>query len=586
RIAIASFLWLASQNPVPAWLCSRLVAVQTYLEKHESALPVRAVWLAAYRLSQLAGADVLGLARVRDRLLQRLLEQGLQAERDLPMFLRVAGHKDSERLRVVRDRAAELHQAVRKWTEHIPQNLPYVDLYFAYAMAKLQETSRAKQLIEDARLLMQVPIPATRNQAHDEPKITAAIVSNYLFKAIKFRVEQVLAGRPRAGELAPELLVEFDEIHKKSSDGPINNPYKLAHYVISRMRDQSHILEPHEKLDPYAEFTKSADPLKRELTELHAIRDPRRLGDRIRKLHRDGPQGRSPKEVQFLILHETLPLGPRVGEGFTVELIQLVPAALAGVMSSTEEQAAEFLKKQGELLSRSLFLAGHFDRRDLVVQLVDEFSRLIHGKKEEERFKLMNVVGGECMRSLKRLGMRDEMDRFFTNLHNEILRGGAPGDLRKRYSFRTDMWSAVLQTQLNLGGGWLNFGLVERAKPILDDARTELIASAATKFEAKQYTDLARAYVTALGYGPAESGLARIIELFRMMDPKKINNTFITAPHYSRFHLNLVEDTVRAIISDDFALGSGGRKWLDDDEYLVRRRIHADMRRHLDKSGL
>ena len=47
-------------------------------------------------------------------------------------------------------------------------------------------------------------------------------------------------------------------------------------------------------------------------------------------------------------------------------------------------------------------------------------------------------------------------------------------------------------------------------------------------------------------------------------------------PGYSRFHLNLVEDVIRAIVSDDFALGPTGRKWLDDDEYLVRKRIHAD----------
>ena len=69
RSLVASFLWLASQNPVPPWLGSRLPAVQAYLEKNEGALPVRAVWLAGYRLAQLAGADVLGLARVRDRLL-------------------------------------------------------------------------------------------------------------------------------------------------------------------------------------------------------------------------------------------------------------------------------------------------------------------------------------------------------------------------------------------------------------------------------------------------------------------------------------------------------------------------------------
>ena len=109
RAVIASFLWLASQNPVPAWLGARLPVVQKFLEQHEQALPVRAVWLAGYRLSQLAGADVLGLARVRDRVLDRLLTQGLTAEKDLPHFLRFAGHKDSERMRTVRDKAMELH---------------------------------------------------------------------------------------------------------------------------------------------------------------------------------------------------------------------------------------------------------------------------------------------------------------------------------------------------------------------------------------------------------------------------------------------------------------------------------------------
>ena len=70
------------------------------------------------------------------------------------------------------------------------------------------------------------------------------------------------------------------------------------------------------------------------------------------------------------------------------------------------------------------------------------------------------------------------------------------------------------------------------------------------------------------------------------MNPGRIANGFTTAPHYSRFHLNLVEDVILAVVSDDFALGPAGRRWLDDDEYLVRRRIHADMRRHLEQSEL
>jgi hypothetical protein len=585
RAAIASFLWLAAQNPVPSWLPARLPAVQAYLERHENALPVRAVWLAGYRLSQLAGADILGLARVRDRLLQRLLDQGLVAERDLPMFLRVAGHKDSERMRVVRDRATELHTAVRKWTEHIPQNLPYIDLYFAFALAKLQESTQAKKLLEDARAKMEVPVPASKSN-QDDQKVIAAVVSNFLFRAFKYRVDQLLAGHAHTGQLSEQLMTELDGIHKQSGGGPANNPYKLAHYVISRMRDQSHILEPHEKLDPYAEWTKSTDPLKKELSDLHGIREPGKLAERIRKLHRDGPQGRTTKEVQFLVLHEALPLAPRVGEAFTVELLQMVPAAMTGAATPAAQETADWPRKQGELLNRALFFAGHFDRSDIVKRLVDEFSDLIHGKPEDGRFKIINYVAGQCLRSLKKLGMRDEIDRFLTKLHSEVLRGQTTEQLKKKHASKPETWGAVLQTLLNLASGWMSYGLNERAEPILKEARNELLGASAGKLQAKEYTSLAETYVAALGSGPSEDGLARITELFRKMDEKKITNTWTTAQYYSRFHLNLVEATIRAIISDDFALGPSGRKWLDDDEYLVRRRVHADMRRHLEKSGL
>jgi len=39
-------------------------------------------------------------------------------------------------------------------------------------------------------------------------------------------------------------------------------------------------------------------------------------------------------------------------------------------------------------------------------------------------------------------------------------------------------------------------------------------------------------------------------------------------------------------VSDNMALGDQARRWLDDDEYLVRRRIHGDMRKLLARHGL
>ncbi|HXD85189.1 MAG TPA: hypothetical protein VN641_01765, partial [Urbifossiella sp.] len=166
RAVVAGFLGSANRNPVPPWLPERLPAIQRYLEAHEAALPVRAVWLAGLHLARLAGADVLGLARVRDRLLQRLLEEGLRAERDLPLFLRYAGLKDAARLRLVRDKVAEIHRVVRAWIEQwieklpaleraaerreqekkkIQQNFAYVDLLFSFALARLGEFDEAKR---------------------------------------------------------------------------------------------------------------------------------------------------------------------------------------------------------------------------------------------------------------------------------------------------------------------------------------------------------------------------------------------------------------------------------------------------------
>jgi len=85
--------------------------------------------------------------------------------------------------------------------------------------------------------------------------------------------------------------------------------------------------------------------------------------------------------------------------------------------------------------------------------------------------------------------------------------------------------------------------------------------------------------VRAISKGSAEVGLPLIIELFRKMPSRKIANTSTTSPYYSWHHLNLVEETCFALTSDAFALGPSAKRWLDEDEYLVRQRIHADMER-------
>jgi len=605
RSLIAVFLWIAHQSPTPSWLTNRLPAIQKFLETHEGLLPIRAVWLAGYRLAQLAGKDVLGLARVRDRILQRLLDRGLEPERDQPYFLRSAGQQDSERLRVIRNMVMDLHQSVRKWSDHIPQNLPYIDLYFAYALAKLSEVTSARNLADAAGDVMLKSIPTSAMEYKNLDRIIAAISDNYLYRAFRYRVDQVILGKPHTGQLSEELIDEFDAIDKKSQSdefklkGPNSqseNPFGRAGYVISRMRDFSRILEPQGGRDPYTRVTRYSDTLRKELAELLEIRDTTKLADRIRRLYKQGIKDRPLAEIKFSVLYEALPLAPRVGESFAVELLTLVPSTLTtAVAGGPGFDYSDVLEKIGKLLERALFLAAHYDRGEIARALIVQFTDLVRSRFEAARhkpdqamagFQLINVVAGQALRSLRKLAPRDEIDHFFSRLQKEALRGASLAELRKQYSGKPEAWSTVLQTMLNLSAGWLVFGMYDNAAPILDTVRKELLNPNGSGLPAKDYTKLARAYVTALGQGPSEVGVPRIAELFQKMEPDRINNTFTTSPHYSRFHLNLVEDVILAIVSDEFALGPAGRRWLDDDEYLVRRRIHADMKRHLEKSGL
>ena len=90
-------------------------------------------------------------------------------------------------------------------------------------------------------------------------------------------------------------------------------------------------------------------------------------------------------------------------------------------------------------------------------------------------------------------------------------------------------------------------------------------------------TALARAYAVSLGQAPVEVAQKRLEELFEKLEG--IRDTFTTNDTLQpAAQLHVVEAVVLAVVSDDFTLGTAVRRWLDDDEYLVRRRIHRDMR--------
>ena len=77
-----------------------------------------------------------------------------------------------------------------------------------------------------------------------------------------------------------------------------------------------------------------------------------------------------------------------------------------------------------------------------------------------------------------------------------------------------------------------------------------------------------------MGQAPVEAAQKRLEELFHRL--QGVNDTYTTGSHYSLSQLDVVEAVVLSVVNEDSAMGADARRWLDDDELIVRRRIHRD----------
>lgn len=450
-------------------------------------------------------------------------------------------------------------------------------MMFAFGFATLGDRTRAMQLVEDARCVMQVSIPAS---LHDKKPFgvdisatikntigkifktrlgqalaeklnleapTAAVISNFAWKAFKYRVDQAIAGKPHAGSLSPKLLAELERIASEGQRRIINNPYLTAEYMINRIRNVSRIIEPEDQVDPYAKWTKYVNELERRIGILHEIQEPEKLKERIRILFHDGINEEITEEVQFRILREALWLSFKTDETFVVELLgYLLEIPLQRLARTGQITHKAMTWRLREILDRSFFLAGHFNDRDHLARLTQQFSELACTLPEETRFAFINQAIGQCLRSLKKLGLRSEIDQLLTKIDKVVLGGDSIAKLRERYALNPVRWSEVLRTQLSLACGWLMLGQSDRSELILADARYELLDPQAVKLESKDYSSVASTYVTTLCEEPKEIGVPRIIEFFRKMDSRKITNSHSTASFYSQWHLTIIDDLILA----------------------------------------
>lgn len=511
---------IAARAPSP--LAKDPHRVTRWLDDHDGELDARSLWLARVGLARLAGGDTLGLAQARDRILARLAG-GLPVERELPAFLRFAGRSGAlgnasgEQLTGALDKLNEKIASTRRKRSPVEapatQTGAYVELQLAHGYARIGQHERARSLEQKAR--------GALGSVLTDP------VHNYLVNAYAARIEQAIAGQPPETPLPDNLGAQLAALDR------------VARYKVDRLREASRILEPLERPDAIGAFSKRVhDARGPEFAELRKITDASKRA----------------KEVMRLV--ET------ADKSDEADMARLLDGCFDVMLELPENQAAPILlrawpiiaklpeARRAVLYAEALVVAGHFGRTELVPDLLEELGKAIPSVPGNELDRVLD----QSLRAMRRIGLRNEIAELLA-------------DVEKHLATNT----AHLRARLALAGGLAFLGDTNRALPILDTARKALGESMTLTAR----LDLTRALAQAYAQAPLGHALGGITELAGQL--RDITDSFGTNSHYCLSVLHFVESLVVGITSDDLALGEAGRRFVEDDEHLIRRRLHRDL---------
>jgi len=526
-----------------------LAALQQSILTAESHLPVRTVWLLWRAIAELSGGDVLTLAKARDRLLERLYHQGLKAELDLPGFLRRNAAHDRDRFRSIRTHMRSLHQLARHWiggdTPATARTADYIDLVFAFGLARLGEIAEVRELEASAGGLA----------ASGDP------VHGWLHEAYLYRIAEVRAGSHAAGLFSPAILERLQQLDK------------TERYKVDRLREHSRILEPHERIDASRGWRgRHGDDLDRQLIHLSEIAgDPQRLRDELDRLLSDGSDA-----VRIArLLAKGLELAPRLGSDYAERLLE---RTLRELHRKVE------VPMPTQLLERALFLAAHLGQSARVAELVGHLDHLLESRDAEELPRTIDSLLGQCCQGMRKFGLREEMTVLFDRVGQRMIPETGSTNSRGADRWNRDTYGkhgSELSVLLHLASGWFYFGRVAQGQAVLDEVRDVLQNG---RLKPDHQTAVALAYVRALGHAPTDLAVARLEELFRTI--AGVNDTHLSQTHYSRSQLGVIEGAVISLVSDEQLVDVASRARLDEEEFLVRRRIHRDVEQAVKASGM
>lgn len=553
-----------------------------FLERHEHRLPVRTAWLAWKAVGELSGEDVLTIARARDRLLGQLHRFGLRPSLDVVPFVHTPQSGHGEQHRELRSLASLLQRDVASWLAAAApapsgRTGEYVDLLFAVAFARLGEPSTALELVEHVR----------RSELNREsPELRPA--HEWLRDAFAFRVEQATGGEP-AGPLGEPLLERLQRLNQSAE--------KRAAYMAERMREHILLLDSAGRsLRPDRTVTGIEHPPEDASAE--------KLLAQVRKSRANPAQHGE-------VLARAIDAAARFGHRCAAELLEDAVAWLEGKSSTTERTLAD----RAHVLGRAIQLAAHFGDNDhflqLAVALKQDMPRFVAAFLADPRrlaskdaqhaaHETMAAVEGlfkGVIRGLRKLGPTDQMLQIVGALEEAC----GTTDAKSRTNGRSPAASGDriasdlaasrrLTLQMHIAAACFHFGDVRRGESLLREAFGFVAHGGMTPL-AK--TNVLCRYAETWGHAPLSLAGPALRELFqvtgeagglrRRLPPMEEQHRTIRSEDacYSLLDLRVVDAVLYALAGEEFLVSEETRRWLDEEEFLIRRRMHRDVRRAL-----
>jgi hypothetical protein len=507
-----------------------LARLQRFFATHGTLLDLRTLWLARSALARLSGDDRLALFQTRDAIMAALRE-GIGLARNIPTFVRTYGSDgdlgDLDRIGDELLRVRDEYVGTKRNRSTIEASFPnartdaYVRMVFAWGFARIGRSQVAREELNAA----QSSFGATLDPQRGDGIHVAA------HAAYRARVEQALEGLPPGAPFSA------------APDGPIAARERLGgteRFKYNRIVQGSRVLDPRQDVDAFDKWMQKEDE---PFAGIELLSRPEALSDLFDRML-GGMQALGP-----------IPRAHALGE--LLEYLEALPEPLAvpRMRAALQFIPSTPLDAQPRLLRNALLLAGYYDRSDLIAEVLATLARSDAELTKSQPAKYAELLG-RCAPVLRRSDYESELAGLLTKLEERVAGDNGLASVIARVH--------IAAAFASLGQSGRVHGAFVSALALLP----ELTAPA-------DHQALLREISVALSRSSPGQAIAGARTLMEQL--ANTTDSMSTNSHYCLAVIHLMEAVVTALASEDLVLSDWARRWVEEDEHLLHRRIHRDL---------